>query len=212
MDLPHQTVREIEIKLNLGAFTNYLKLIGFLGKIEHEENQINAFFDTEDHKLAKLGWALRVRVENSRGLVTAKSIGTEKGAAFIRQEIEAEILRTEAFELLNLRTDIMQLQILPIECILEKAGQISVMKLVQFTNIRQKKLFKIGDENYILEIDKTEFSDGSVDYELELELSDDSRIDIVEDHFRKLFASLSIPYQPQAKSKFMRALTKAKIY
>ena len=40
--------REIEIKLDLGSFTNYLKLLGFLGQIEHEELQQNGFFDSDD--------------------------------------------------------------------------------------------------------------------------------------------------------------------
>jgi uncharacterized protein YjbK len=212
MDSTHNPTREIEIKLNLESFTNYLKLMGFLGRIEHEEHQLNAFFDTEDRRLAKLGWALRVRVESTIGLVTIKSISSEHGAAVIRQEVEAQIPRSDAMEILGLRRDLMSLDILPIEHIRSKAGKISVARLAQFENVRQKKIIKIGDDTYILEIDKTEFNDGSVDYELELELSDPSRIEVVEDHLRKLFASLDIPYQPQPQSKFARALIKARIY
>ncbi len=211
-DWSQETVREIEFKLNLETFINYLKLIGFLGRIEHEERQVSAFFDTEDRKLAGLGWALRVRVESSRGTVTVKDFGKEVGAVVIRQEIEAEIPRADAVEILSLRADIMSFDILPIECITQKAGAVSVAKLVQFENVRQKKLFKIGDDNYILEIDKTEFNDGSVDYELELELTDPDRIEVVEDGLKKLFSSLEIPYQPQSESKFARALRRAKIY
>ena len=211
-DWSHETVREIEIKLNLETFINYLKLIGFLGRVEHEERQVSAFFDTEDRKLAGLGWALRARVESSRGTVTVKNIGKEVGAAVIRQEIEAEIPRADAVEILSLRADIMSFDILPIECITQKAGAVSVTKLVQFENVRQKKLFKIDDNNYVLEIDKTEFNDGSVDYELELELTDPDRIEVVEDGLKKLFSSLEIPYQPQPESKFARALRRGKIY
>jgi len=211
-DWSHEIVHEIEIKLNLETFINYLKLIGFLGRVEHEERQISAFFDTEDRKLADLGWALRARVESSRGTITVKDIGKEVGAAVIRQEIESEIPRAEAVEILNLRTDIMNLDILPIECITQKAGAISVAKLVQFENVRQKKLFKIDDDNYILEIDKTEFNDGSVDYEVELELTDPDHIEVVEDGLKKLFSSLEIPYQRQSESKFARAMRRAKIY
>ena len=72
MDAASHTGREIEFKLNLGSFTNYLKLIGFLGKIEHEEYHVNAFFDSEDRRLAKAGWALRVRVENGRRGTTCR--------------------------------------------------------------------------------------------------------------------------------------------
>ena len=80
MDTPAQGV-EIEIKLQLGSFTDYLKLVGFLGQIESEEHQINGFFDTEDRRLAKGGWAFRVRAEDRRGLITLKSIPTVSGMA-----------------------------------------------------------------------------------------------------------------------------------
>lgn len=203
--------REIEIKLDLVSFTNYLKLIGFLGKIEQEEHHTNVFFDTEDRKISKAGWALRVRAENYRGLVTVKSIPTEKGLAVIRQEIEAEISRTQAIDIINLNFDILKLDIMPVEFIKEKLGDSSVMRLVKFDNTRQKKVFKIGDCSFILEIDKTEFSDGSVDYELELELKDTESLEMVEAYLRKLFDSLDIPFTLKKQSKFHRALEKANI-
>jgi uncharacterized protein YjbK len=203
---------EIEIKLKLESFTDYLKLVGFLGQIESEEHQINGFFDTEDRQLAKTGWALRVRVENRRGLITVKSIPTQAGMAVIRQEIEAEIPRGTALEVLGLREEIFDLKVMPIEYIKKEFPGVTLAKLIQFQNVRQKKLFRIGDQNYLLEIDKTEYSDGSVDYELEIELADTNQIESVEDHLRKLFNSLGIPFERQVDSKLVRALKRAKIF
>ncbi len=202
---------EIEIKLRLESFMDYLKLLGFLGKVESEDHHINGFFDTEDRQLAKAGWALRVRAENHRGLVTVKSIPTRSGLAVIRQEIEAEINRGEAVEVLNLHRDVLSLEIIPVTFIRQKFPELTLARLIQFENDRQKKLFRIGDYNYLLEVDKTEYSDGSVDYELEVELSDTSRIETVEDHLRKLFLTLGIPFEHQPESKFARALKKARI-
>ena len=99
----HKMTQEIEIKLDLGSFTNYLKLIGFLGHIEDEVRQLNAFFDSKDRKLAKTGWALRVRAESRRGLVTIKSITTTRSIASIRQEVETQIDRKDALALINLQ-------------------------------------------------------------------------------------------------------------
>jgi uncharacterized protein YjbK len=211
MTEPPNICHEIEIKLDLGSFTNYLKLIGFLGHIEDEVYHVNGFFDTEERELARQGWALRVRAENSRGLVTIKSIGSHTGIAAVRQEIEAQIGRGEAMAIINLQADIMDLSVLPIEYLKEQVGQVKVARLVQFENVRQKKLFKIGDQNYMLEVDKTEFNDGSVDYELELELSDTARLDTIEANLRKLFLSLDIPFASQKESKFNRALSRAGI-
>jgi len=203
--------REIEIKLHLGSFADYLKLLGFLGQVEREEHHINGFFDTEDRKLSSDGWALRIRAESDRGLVTLKSESIKPGVAVIRDEIEAEITRGEALDILNLRRDVMALTNDPIDFARRTWGKISVTKLVHFENTRRKKPFKIGDYSYMMELDKTEFADGSVDYELELELPDENRIEIVEDKLRKLFTSLNIPFTLQSESKFARALKKARL-
>ena len=212
MSKEHQISSEIEIKLNLGSFTNYLKLMGFLGQTEKEERHLNAFFDTEDRQLSKAGWALRVRAENTRGLVTIKSIAKESGSAFIRQEVEAEITRSVALDILALQSDVMNQPVLPIEYLIEKIGRLDVMILVKFENLRQTKAFKIADHNYLLEIDKTEFGDGSVDYELEVELPDISRVETVDTGLRRVFSSLAIPYEVQSESKFARALKRAKVF
>jgi uncharacterized protein YjbK len=201
--------REIEIKLDLGSFTNYLKLVGFLGHLEDEDRHLNGFFDTEDRQLIRDGWGLRVRAENNRGLITLKGRHSQPGAARIQEEIEAEISRGEAIDILNLTKDVMSLFIPPIDFIKKKWGDIQVAKLVHFESVRQKKSFRIGDFDYVMEVDKTEFSDGSVDYELELELPEESHIEIVEDKLRKLFSSLDIPFTLQTESKYERALKKA---
>jgi len=204
--------REIEIKLDLGSFTNYLKLVGFLGQIEQEDRHINGFFDTEDRRLSKKGWALRIRAENNRGLVTVKSIPTQEGLAVIRQEIESEIPRGQALEIINLNVDVTSIDCIPMDHVRQHVGGRSLTRLVMFENVRQRKVFKIADYNYVLEIDKTEYNDGSVDYELELELGDTRNLDVIEDKLRKLFHSLDIPFVHQSESKFHRALKKARIF
>jgi uncharacterized protein YjbK len=203
---------EIEIKVKLASFMDYLKLVGYLGQIENEDHHVNGFFDTEDRQLAKGGWALRIRAEDHRGLVTAKSLSQNSGIAAIRQEIEAEIPRSTATDILALHTDILSLEVLPIEFIRSKFPKMQLAKLIQFENTRQKKLFRIGDHNYLLEIDTTRYNDGSVEYELEVELSNPELNPTVEDHLHKLFTSLEIPFEKQADSKFARGLKKAKIF
>jgi uncharacterized protein YjbK len=197
---------EIEIKLNLGSFTNYLKLVGFLGNIDSEDRLVSAFFDTEDRRLAAGGWALRVRVHRDRGLVTVKGVPTETGSAVLRQEIEAEVPRSAALELVNLQHDVMSLSVEPVAFLTEKFSGLSLARLVRFTTQRQRKAFRIDEDTYVFEIDRTEFADGSVDYELEVELPDPQAISTVENYLRRLFTSLDIPFEKQGKSKLARAL------
>jgi inorganic triphosphatase YgiF len=202
---------EIEIKLQLQSFTNYLKLIGFLGAIDAEEQHINGFFDTEDRRLSAEGWALRVRVENQRGLVTLKSMSKPQGAAVTREELEAEISRPRAIDVLHLRSDILTLPVAPVEYVKKHYPDFRLARLIQFNNIRQFKDFKVGDYFHTFEIDKTEFADGSVDYELEIELKNEDQVDVVQNHLRRMFASLDIPFVAQDKSKYERALMKANL-
>lgn len=202
---------EIEIKVRLDSFTDYLKLLGYLGQIESEIHQLNGFFDSESRSLAKAGWALRVRAENQRGLVTAKSIPTQAGMAIVRQEIEAEISRSEALEVLHLHKDLLSLDVMPVAFLKGKIPNLTLARLISFQNIRQRKLLKIGESSYLLEVDKTEYSDGSVDYELEVELHDTDTVELVENHLHKLFDSLGIPFERQSESKLARALRRARI-
>lgn len=203
---------EIEIKLQLGSFANYLKLIGFLGAAESEELQVNGYFDTEDRRLASAGWALRVRALDDRGLVTLKGLPKVKGMAVMRKEIETEIDRRLAMEILNLRLDILSLKVAAIEYVNAEYPNLTLARLIQFRTTRQKKRFRFGDYVCILEVDKTEFHDGSLDYELEVELGEPGQIDVVQDGLQRLFSSLDIPFVVQEKGKYERALLHAGLY
>lgn len=203
---------EIEIKLQLASFPEYLKLIGFLGNLDREQHQTNCFFDTEDHKLQDAGWAFRVRVFEDAGLITVKGLPSEeKGSAVVREEIEAEVPRGTALNVVNLELDVLDLDIKPVSFIRKKFPGIRLAKLLKFTTIRQEKKYKIGDYWYPLVVDKTEFPDGSVDYELEVELPDTSHVVRVEDNLKKLFDSLDIPFEKAEESKFARALKHSRL-
>lgn len=205
------TQQEIEIKLDLGSFTNYLKLIGFLGRLDGEIRQRNTFFDTAQRHLMTAGWALRVRVEDDLGLLTAKGLHAEHGVAMVRQEIECEISRSQALSLAALDTPIMSLDMAPVNMIREAVGDAVLGVLVAFNNTRQYKSFHINDTDYRLEIDKTEFADGSCDYELEVELENEELIDPVAHGLRKLLESLEIEFVVSSETKFAKALTRAGI-
>lgn len=198
--------KEIEIKLDLGSFTNYLKLLGFLGQIDSEQHQLNCYFDTADQKLKNEGWALRVRLENEQGVVTLKSTTTAQGSAAIRDEIESEVPRDRAYAVIHNQMAVADLEAEPIRTVLDQFGDLPLEKIVQFSNTRQYKRQRIHDQNYTFEVDKTEFADGSVDYELEIELSEDVYVDQVETYLRRLFDTLDIPYAHQPASKLARAL------
>ncbi len=221
---------EIELKLSLGSFPDYLKLLGALGSCDRDISQTNGFFDTEDRQLASAGWALRVRAEreegrtvNSRirpdhliadtirsgdeyGLVTLKGMTSIAHTAAIRKELEARIPYEIAQDIIALRRDIMSLDIDPVAFVRDELGVTDLARLICFHNSRSVKNHRIGDHLYQLEIDKTEFPDSSVEYELEVELGSQNQIELVTDHLQKMFGALGIPFRHQRESKFARAL------
>jgi len=197
---------ENEIKIALGSLENYRKLIEFLEPMDNEYHQQNIFFDSEDRRLRAAGWALRVRVEESRGLVTLKSIASRKGPVTTRKEIEAEVPRNVAEKLCEWPQELLSLSIEPIDILKRDFGDIQLVPVSRFENLRRTRHMQIGNREYLLEIDRTDFSDGSTDYELEVELDDSSEADKVAGHLLRLFDSLMIPYEYQPDSKLARAL------
>ncbi len=206
MSIQSSIRKEIEIKLDLQSFTNYLKLIGCLGQIDRRNRHLNGFFDTKDRRLSELGWAFRVRAEDNRGLVTAKGKNITDGLAAVREEIEVDISRGKALEILRLGNDVLELDVPPTAFIRELVEHAKLYKILSFECNREIKSFRLGDKNRIFEVDTTNFTDGTVDYELEVEIDDPKEIEIVGGDLQSLFASLDIPFIPQKQSKFARAL------
>lgn len=207
----HSQNLEIEIKLRLESFTEYLKLLGFLGSPDRELHQINCFFDSEDNTLHKAGWVIRVRAEDDRGLVTLKGTDSEEHElAVMREEVEAVIGRGEAMSIINLERDILSLDAEPVRFVRKNWPGLALSRQVQFSNTRQLKNYKIGDYSYVLELDRTEYADGTVDYELEMELDQPERTEVVIPSLQKLFASLDIPFERQEQTKLERALLRSR--
>jgi len=199
---------EIEIKIQLESFPDYLKLIGYIGLVDREEHHLNAFFDSSDRKLSAAGYALRVRATDTTGSVTLKSRGSQSEAVAVRQEFIGEIGSGVARAVINGRTDLMCLECKPIAIVREQFPDLEPTLLLRFRNHRQIKRYFLGDSEYDLEIDTTEFADGSIDYELEVELADETESERVLAGLEKIFVSLAIPFLAQTKSKFERALAR----
>jgi len=197
---------EIEIKIQLGSFTDYLKLLGYLGPIDREEHHLNAFFDSPERDLAKAGYVLRVRSTDKSGSITVKSLVSQTEALAVRQEIIAEVGSIMARALIDGHASLMALDAEPVAFVRKQFPKFQPALLLQFRNERHVKKFRIGDYDYNLEIDKTDFADGSSEYELEVELADQSHYDTVSNGLARMFQSLAIPFVGQTRSKFERAL------
>lgn len=203
-------ITEIELKLALPSFTDYLKLIGFIGEADAKINQINIFYDTPSSQISKLGFALRLRLESNRGLVTLKSTTIQKGSAAVRKEIEASITLEKAKET-EQNNNLLTLDIPPIKFLRSQPGSLKdIQPINRFENERIKKEIILNGNAYVFEIDKTTYSDSTVDYELEIELESLEKVETAESDIQRLFKLLEIEFHQMKKSKFERALEIAK--
>ena len=197
---------EIEIKLRLRSYPEYLKLMGHLGHMDREERLINCFYDTPGRELSKADWAYRVRVASDTGLVTLKGLTAVSGAAAIRREIQAKITRPLAYEIIKGRHSPLDIDCYPADYVKNELGFLSLVKIAHFEILRQSKTYPICDRQYTFEVDTTIFADGSSDYELEVELPDQEAIATAERDLSRMFEHLNIPFEIQVESKYARAL------
>lgn len=199
---------EIEIKLQLQSFAEYLKLLGFVGNAEREEQNDNCFFDSADNQLARAGYAYRVRLRPDSALVTVKGMPSSDGAAVIREEIEESISRSVAQAIQREERDCLDVDIVPADFVRKTCPGIKMKKLVEFVTLRKYVQFRLGDDRCLLQIDKSDYSDGSTDYELEVEVLGREQIPVTENCLKRLFDSLDIPLIRQTDSKLVRALNR----
>jgi uncharacterized protein YjbK len=204
------TAEEIEVKLNLSDEANYLRLIEYFKKPKTIKRLENHFFDSEDWRLSKMGWAVRLRRDANRSIITAKARTiAEIPNLTIRPEIETDIQQAD-FE--RIISDGIGYSELPQEITRTININFSDFRLVQkvsFITFRTIVEHIIADLKVNYEIDKTVFGDNSADYELEIELSDRTAHDMVIRETESILKKLEIPLSYQKDSKFTRALERA---
>jgi inorganic triphosphatase YgiF len=208
LDMANTGSLEIEIKIQLESFTDYLKLLGYLGPIDREEHHHNAFFDSPQKELLGAGYVLRVRSTDRAGSITLKSAGTQRDNLAIREETIGEVGSVLARRIIDGHADLMALETEPVQMVRRMFPELKPQLMLQFRNERHVKRYRLGECDIELEIDKTEFADGSNEYEIEVELGDLDQFEPVNACLLKLLQTLSIPYIGQTRSKFERALTR----
>ncbi len=203
--------KEIELKIALASFVDYLKLIGYIGNADAKIYQTNIFYDSADKQVSKLGYAFRLRIEQDRAIVTLKSTTAHVGDAAVRTEIE-KFLSIEMGKELQETSDFHLIDMPAIQLLQSKKVKIGDLKpLLQFENERFKKKIELHSRNYIFEIDKTTYSDSTIIYELEIELATTDEIENAVSDVQQLFKSLDIEFELMKKSKFERALEIAQL-
>jgi len=198
---------EIEIKLDLVNEGNYRCLIDHFGVGEKTRLQENYFYDSPDRVLAACGWALRVRIEENTAYLTIKghASGTNDGVT-TRLEIEETVLYSLAEEFVSKGIIISQLPDKIRATLADLPDNLCLTQLVFFRNYRTTIPFTDCGLSLEIEIDRTEFADGTVDYEIEVELPHQDVAKGILSGIHRLMKTLDIPIIPQKEGKLSRAL------
>ncbi len=202
--------QETEIKVDLAVEENRKKLLAFFPGEKKVLEQENYFFDTAEGMLSQSGWALRLRLEEERASLTLKGTTSESRAGLaIRPEISARWDYERARQ--ALAEGISSVEILPLsiaEMAKLPAGGVKLEKKIHFKNYRVSIPHRMANLDLVLEIDRTEYDNGEVDFELEVEIPDAVLYDSVIEGLESLLRRLEIPLRYHARSKFARALAK----
>jgi uncharacterized protein YjbK len=199
---------EKEIKLDLDSEKNYAILVEHF-KEKKELHLENSFFDTDSGSLRKVEWALRIRKCNDKYTLTAKGMAKRgSGGLTIRPEIENELEPETAEQMIE---NGIKTKDIPKEIFNEFKDALDdnlLKKILSFKTLRIIIAYETHSIPIQLEIDKTEYPDGSTDYELEIELPQKDLQDKVLQQIEALLDRLNIPFILQKRSKFARALKK----
>lgn len=203
---------ERELKLALEE-EGFRRLRAAAVEVGEEVLQVNTFLDTPEGLLRSCRHALRVRDEGGRCLLTVKGPKTMAGNLAVRREEECE-LPGEVAERMLAGVAVAELPALPplrhLRAVCGARWEGAVLRpVVSFRNTRLPVVFGAGGVRLEAVLDRTEYADGAVFFELEAEFEDEEGYRRAEPAFRELFAGLGVPWVPSERSKFGRALERA---
>ena len=126
--------------------------------------QMNHYFDTADHRLARSLVMLRVR-QADRVVVTLKSGTQISDGCFRSRELEGEIAAADVDRVIADPVGLYSLDIVPIEVLRTEFG---VLPLTLIGNLKNRRhVFEVDE--YCVEVDAMRFEDSGEEFEIEIE-------------------------------------------
>ena len=210
MSYSNQNHFELELKLDLQNQEALNRLLTHFSWQGPPLLQNNYFFDAPEGFLRYHRYALRIRNENGRFLLTVKGPKLSSGDLVVRNEIECPLNSEIARSLLNNPNLFFNFYFPPFQWLEEKTeGSLKAFSLEQnlfFKNERDPVYLPSAEGTICLELDKTDYGSGEFFYELEAEFPS-------EEHYQKgrvliedLLLQLKIPWKISEASKYARGL------
>ena len=180
--------------------------------------QKSVIIDTPSGELQKADSMLRLREEThpdqSVGFITFKGPSTQVSTAKSRLESEEEFNSSYALSIVLGSSSVDHLFPMPLRHVFKMLGWRLECKTT-FKNFRTPIPFPVEgivtEKPFVIELDKTTFEDGTVDYELEVEVREVDDVPAVEAELQRLFDRLGIQFRRQTKGKATRALAHKRV-
>jgi uncharacterized protein YjbK len=210
---------EREVKIRLAA-EEACRLAEALGCPLRTTHQRNHYLDTPGGALRRRGYGLRLRTEQEshkiqRFLLTLKGPTTIRGVVTEREEQEIEVDRATAEAILAEKVELPRLGLHLPGALSASPTPLALICLGASEN--ERRTFRLGLDSarnsgtgLVLELDRTTFPDGSVDYEAEIEMQD-LAAPFPEAAVRALLARAGVAWVLQTRSKFARFLERSGI-
>ncbi len=197
---------EVELKLRLENIEERDRIAAALGNRVARVEQANVYFDTEDDALARHRWAVRVRHQDDKTVLTLKGEGSEDGDFTIRLELEKRLPEGAWPKVIRNELDVAG----EVRALLDEHGHAlpadadldGLEKLGLVSNVRS--IYALPGTPLLVELDETEYPDFSLHYEAELEVpaEEDRRAAI--SSLREVFDRAGVPWRPSSESKYAR--------
>jgi uncharacterized protein YjbK len=222
--------REIEFKFGVSEKQAFYQLVAHLklpeSALTEAITQINHFFDCPSLCLHKKHFAVRLRQEKDKNLLTVKGEKTpqqkENSILSSRVEEEAVIPRQTAVELLHGKITPQQVirdhfknKSEPILTMINTAcNDQALVHIGEFSNIRIHLPAVIlpgasSSDKLEFELDTSTFPDGSIDHEIEVEIAEHTDAALVESALVELLQQAGIEWHsaPSKAERFFAAIT-----
>jgi uncharacterized protein YjbK len=211
--------REIEFKFGVQSRRAFEQLVEHLGLPEslltEGVTQVNHFFDSQALCLHKKHFAIRLREQNEKNILTVKGEKSiqQQGTSVLSNRIEEEVVipRLAAEDLLQGR--ISPQQVIDVHF---RDRSASIMQMIE-TACNDQKMVHIGEfsnvrihlppvmlavanssETLEFELDTSTFPDGSVEHEFEIEITEHNSAASIEAALVELFQQAGIEWHPAA--------------
>jgi len=194
---------EREIKKEIKSAQELQRLLECLPAPIKHSLQLNLYIDTNDGRLADSGQSFRLRVSTDKAWATLKSERRIEQGAFVCDEYEQEIDRKQAIEWL---LHIGQFPVLDGKLF---AGLLPEFRMLQVINWAVTHRTVSHFKGLVFEMDETMFSDGSFDWEVEIECDDPDFANAV---LLEVANNAGIELGDQTLTKQARAMARKPVY